>query len=293
LVEVSAAPLNALDRAIAAGTHYSKPTQFPVVCGVTGVGRLPDGSRVMLAGVRAPFGTMAERAVVDPSRVFTLPDGIDDALAAAAFNPGMSAWQTLEWRAKLLKGERVLILGATGVTGQLAVQFARRLGAGEIVVAGRNRELLSQLRALGADALIELEQPEAQLEAAFRSAAGAQGFDVIVDYLWGRPLEILLRAITVHDLTTRGKRMRLVQVGEMAGSHISLPAGALRSTALEILGSGTGSAPPPDVLRRALPELLDGLARGELTMNIERIPLAEVSEHWHRDHRGRRLVFIP
>ncbi|HEY2733159.1 MAG TPA: hypothetical protein VGI70_04205, partial [Polyangiales bacterium] len=91
----------------------------------------------------------------------------------------------------------------------------------------------------------------------------------------------------------RGKRMRLVQVGEMAGSHICLSAGALRSTALEILGSGTGSAPPPDVLRSVLPDLLGALARGELTMNIERIPLAQVSEHWSREHRGRRPVFIP
>ncbi|HEY2733428.1 MAG TPA: zinc-binding alcohol dehydrogenase family protein, partial [Polyangiales bacterium] len=191
LVEISAAPLNALDRMIAAGSHYSKPAHFPVVCGVNGVGRLPDGSRVVLSGVRAPFGTMAQRAAIDPQRVFAIPDGVDDALAAAAFNPGLSAWQTLAWRAKLLPGERVLILGATGVTGQLALQFARRLGAGEIVVAGRNRELLVQLRALGADSLIELDQPAPQLEAAFRAAAGPQGFDVIVDYLWGKPLEVL------------------------------------------------------------------------------------------------------
>jgi threonine dehydrogenase-like Zn-dependent dehydrogenase len=175
LLEVSAAPLNSIDRMIAAGSHYSKPERFPVVCGINGAGKLPDGRHVLFGGVRAPYGSMAQYAAVDPHKVFVLPAGLGDAIAAAAFNPGVSALLTLEWRAKLLPGECVLILGATGVTGQFAVQFARRMGAGRIVVAGRNRRVLAQLRELGADATIEIDQADPQLEAAFRREAGEGG----------------------------------------------------------------------------------------------------------------------
>jgi len=292
LVEVTAAPLTALDRFIAAGTHYSKPAQWPHGCGVNGIGRLPDGSRVLFGGLRAPFGAMAERAAVNPKLCFPIPADADDAQVAAAFNPGLSAWLTLQWRAKLMIGERVLILGATGVTGQFAVQFARRLGAGPIVVAGRNKKILAELRALGAHASIALDQSDAQLEAAFKAEAG-DGYDVVIDYLWGHPAEVLLRTLAVHDLTTRPKRIRFVQVGEQAGSHISLPAGLLRSTALEILGNGTGNSPPLDVMQRALPELIRSLSKGELRMDFERIPLSQVAERWKTEQQGRRPVFVP
>jgi NADPH:quinone reductase-like Zn-dependent oxidoreductase len=293
LVEVTAAALNAIDRMIAAGTHYSKPERLPVVCGINGAGKLPDGRHVLFGGVRAPYGSMAQYACVDPNKTFVLPVGSDDALAAAAFNPGLSALLTLEWRGKLAPGERVLILGATGVTGQLAVQFARRMGAGRIIVAGRNRRVLAQLRELGADATIEIDRPDSQLEAAFRAEAGEGGYDLIVDYLWGHPTEVLLRALTNHDLNTHGKRIRLIEVGEMAGSHISLPGGVLRSTGLEILGNGTGNAPGPELLAGATAELLGALARGELRLDIAPVGLAEVAEHWHADQAGRRTVFIP
>src|SRR5207247_1532128 len=144
---------------------------------------------------------------------FPIPDSVDEVVAAAAWNPGLSAWMTLTWRARLEAGETVLVLGATGVTGKLAVQTARRLGAGRIVAAGRNPRALDELLDLGATATVRVDQPDDALAAAFAAGAGEDGYGVIVDYLWGRPTEVLLDAIGNDDLELRSSRTRLVQVG--------------------------------------------------------------------------------
>jgi NADPH2:quinone reductase len=236
---------------------------------------------------------MAQFAVARREMCFPIPDRLDDVLAAAMWNPGLSARLALGWRAKLQPGETVLILGATGVTGKLAVQTARHLGAGRIVAAGRNARVLEGLFQLGVAATVRLDQPDEALAAAFAAAAGERGYDVVIDYVWGHPTEVFLRSIEGHDLELRSTRTRLVQAGEMAGSHVSLPAAVLRSTGLEILGSGTGAMPPRELIETALREVLDLLARGELQIDVDRVPLAEVEEVWGRDQQGRRPVFIP
>jgi NADPH:quinone reductase-like Zn-dependent oxidoreductase len=293
LIHVTAAPQTAFDRAAAAGSHYAQAAEWPRVCGITGAGVTSDDTRVLFGGVRPPYGTMAEYAVADARWTFPLAPELDDAIAAAALNPGLSAWLTLNWRVKLEAGARVLVLGATGVAGQFAIQLAHLMGASHVVAAGRNAQVLRRLTELGADATINLSQRDADLEAELKREAGAQGFDIVVDYLWGHPTEVLLAALGHHDLETRALRTRLVQVGEMAGSRISLPAAVLRSSGLEILGNGTGSAPPPEALAQGLNELMSRLARAELCVEIERVPLASVAEVWNADHRGRRPVFIP
>jgi NADPH:quinone reductase-like Zn-dependent oxidoreductase len=290
LVVVTAAPLNAIDRARAAGTHYASPEAFPVVPGVIGAGRLTDGSRVLFG---SGSGTMAQWAAARREMTFPIPEGLDDAPAAAIWNPGLSAYLLLAWRVKLQPGETVLILGATGVTGKLAVQIARHLGAGKIVAAGRNPRVLESLFQLGAAATIRLDQPDEALAAAFAAEAGERGYDVVVDHLWGHPTEVFLRSLGNHDLELRSSRTRLVQVGEMAGSHVSLPAAVLRSSGLEILGNGTGTMPPRELIERALQDVLDLLGRGELQIDVDRVPLAEVEAVWGRDQQGRRPVFIP
>jgi NADPH2:quinone reductase len=179
------------------------------------------------------------------------------------------------------------------VTGKLAVQIARHLGAGRIVAAGRNPRVLESLFQLGADATIRLDQPDEALAAAFAAEAGERGYDVVVDHLWGHPTEVFLRSLEIHDLEPRSSRTRLVQVGEMAGSHVSLPAAVLRCSGLEILGNGTGTMPPRELIERALQDVLDLLARGELQIDVDRVPLAEVEAVWGRDQLGRRPVFIP
>jgi NADPH:quinone reductase-like Zn-dependent oxidoreductase len=296
LIRVTAAPLNNIDKVRADGTHYSVRAGeyadggLPAVPGVIGAGELPDGRRVLF-GSRC--GTMAEYSVARPEMTFPIPAAVADAVAAAAWNPGLSAWLALGWRCKVEPGQTVLILGATGVTGKLAVQAARHFGAGHVIAAGRNQEVLDLLPDLGADATIQLSQPDDALAAAFAAEFSAHGCDVVLDYLWGHPTEVLLGAVTHHDVQARAQRVRLVQAGEMAGAAITLPAEVLRSGGLEILGQGTGTMPPLDVITGMLGELLDLLAAGTLRVDVEPVPLSAVSEIWTRDQRGRRPVFVP
>jgi NADPH:quinone reductase-like Zn-dependent oxidoreductase len=291
IVRVRAASLKPIDQQLASGSHYARPRDLPIVCGTDGVGHLSDGQRVFFAGARAPYGAMAERTVVSRAFCFPVPDGVDDESAAALPNPGVSAWLSLAFRAKLAPGENVLILGATGITGKLAVKIAKLLGAGRVVAAGRNQQVLSTLHQLGADATIPLDLPAQELGEAFAREAGDSGFQVVIDYLWGPPTETFLAAIRRQEFAQITSETRLVQVGESAGPTIALPAALLRSTALTILG--TAGIPPRNILTDALQQVMAQAAAGELRVDTERVPLADIENAWQRDRQGRRLVIIP
>ena len=287
LVEVSAAGLHPIVRALAGGTHYGSDGVYPMVPGVDGVGRLTDGTRVYFGGVRAPFGTMAQLAAAPRALGIPLPDGLDDVTAAAIMNPGLAAWLALTWRAKLQPGETVLVLGATGVSGGLAVQLARRLGAGWIVAVGRNAAALERV---DADATVQLGG--ADDAAAISQAAGDAGIHVIVDYLWGAPTQAAITAISRRGMAHAAPRVRLVEVGQSAGPTITLPADVLRSSGLEILGSGMGTVPLAD-LRTAVPEFLRIAATGQLSIDIDEVALSDVATAWQQSGDGRRTVLVP
>ena len=292
LVRIRAASLKNVERQMASGTHYASPRELPVVCGMDGVGDLEDGTRVFFGGARKPFGAMAERTVAPRAFCFPLPAALDDLTAAALPNPGVSAWLTMTHRGKFTAGETALILGATGVTGQLAVQIAKLHGAKRVVAAGRNQSALTKLRTIGADSTIQLDQSDDALKEEFARAAGDDGFDVIIDYLWGHPTEVLRAAITKSEFAPVKKQTRLVQVGESAGPTISLPAAVLRSTPLTILG--TAGIPPMPVLMDAMEQVLARGARGELRIETEAVPLAEVERAWQqKESSGRRIVLVP
>lgn len=291
LVSVLAAALKPIDKLLAAGTHFASPQQLPVVCGSDGVGKLNDGSRIFFGGPRRPYGSFAERTVIRRAQCFSVPESLDDLTAASIPNPGVSAWLSLSHRARLSSGETVLILGATGVTGTLAVQIAKILGASRVVAAGRNPNALARLPSLGADAVVSLDQPRESLVAAFRHHHAEARFDVILDYVWGPPVEAVLAAITVHELAASGPETRLVQVGDTAGPTIQLPAAALRSTALSIMG--TAGIPPMEVLSAALSRVFEHAAKGELQILVEELPLARIAAAWNRPVSSRRLVFRP
>ena len=292
IVKVLAAALKPVDKQMASGSHYGSPRKLPVICGTDGVGRLDDGTRVFFAAARRPYGAMAQRSVAPRSWCLHIPAAIDDVTAAALVNPGMSAWLTLTGRARLEPGETVLILGATGITGTLAVQIAKLRGAGRIVAAGRNEQALITLRNRGADATIQLDKPGQDLTEAFAREAGDSGFNLIIDYLWGPPTEALLVAMTRPDMSAKSSRVRLVQVGESAGPSISLSAAALRSSGLEILGAGTGSIPSRDVILDAYNQLMALAAAGRFHIDTHRVPLSEVEDAWGREVR-QRIVLIP
>jgi NADPH2:quinone reductase len=293
LVRIKAASLKNIDKLMASGSHYDSYRQLPVVCGMDGVGVLDDGRRVYCGGSRPPYGMMAEQTVVSKAFCLPVPDGLDDSTAAALPNPALSSWLPLVWRARLKPGETVLILGATGVSGKLAVQIAKHLGAGRVVAAGRNAQVLETLPSLGADATISLDQSEQDLTAAFVREACQAKFDIILDYLWGRPTEILLAAVTGHDVMAESSGIRLIEIGEMAGPRISLSAAALRSSGMEIYGSGGGSIPHTAIFE-AFPKVWALVAGGQLRVDTKTVPLADVESIWQRkDLPGCRLVFVP
>ena len=286
LIHIHAAGLHPVVKSIASGAHYSSSGSGPMIPGVDGIGTLEDGTRVYFGGARKPWGTMAQRAAVPHSMYIPVPDGVDDATAAAIANPGMSGWVALKDRAGLTPGETVLILGATGVAGQLAIQVARQLGAKRIVGAGRN---VNALRDAGLDEVIALNQPEDDLRKAFITEAVA-GIDVVIDYLWGRPTEILLEALAKGFKPDATHRTRLVEVGGSAGPTITLPAATLRSIDLTLLGSGFGAASLERIFA-AIPELFSLAASGSLKIDVDTVPLSDVETAWTRASKGRRVVF--
>ncbi len=294
IVQVKAASLKNSDRMMASGSHYDSYSKLPVVCGTDGVGLLDNGSRVFCGGSRSPYGMMAERTVVPSAWCLPVPDGLDDVIAAALPNPALSSWLPLIWRAKLKPGETVLILGATGVAGKLAIQIAKNLGAGYVIAAGRNRQVLTTLSDLGADAIIDLNQSDQEIVSAFFREASQRNFDIILDYLWGHPTEVLFNALTGHEVKIVSSRIRLVEIGEMAGPVITLPAGALRSSGIEIYGSGGGGTVSPNAIFDTFPQLWELAMKGKLRIDVEPVPLADIENAWQRlDLKGRRIVVIP
>jgi len=275
LITVTAAGLHRVVKALAKGTHYGSTTKLPFIPGIDGVGRLSDGARVYFGASRSPFGSFAERSVA--GFTFPLPDGLDDATAAGIANPGMSSWAALKLRAQFVPGESVLILGATGAAGKLAIQIAKRLGAKRVVAAGRHIE---RVKDLGADALIPLDQ-----EHDFRQ----EPCDIVLDYLWGQPAESLIGAISPTGLQHISSRVRFVQIGSTAGANISLPAEALRSSGLELIGSGFGSVPIERILL-SVTEFLAQASKNPFQFKVKTAPLRDVEFSWNSEER---VVFQP
>jgi len=292
LVSVSAAGLHPIVKALAKGTHYGSSGEFPFVAGVDGVGKLEDGTRVYFGIARSPFGTFSERALAASWMCLPLPEGVDDVTAAGIANPAMSSWAALIARAKFVAGESVLILGATGVAGQLAVQVAKRLGARRVIAAGRNPQALVKLKELGADAVISLDQDQSSLVSAFRTELAESGVDIVLDYLWGAPAERVFEAISQKGLRKAAARIRFVQIGESAGKAISLTAATLRSSGLELLGSGFGSA-SLDQIKQALVEFFQIAAKQPFQFRTKAAPLRDVEALWNNTEEGTRLVFQP
>jgi NADPH2:quinone reductase len=291
-VTITAAGLHPIVKALANGTHYGSTGELPFIPGVDGVGRLDDGSRVFFGGARPPYGTFAERGLAADRMCIPLPDGLDDATAAGIANPAMSSWVALTARAKFVAGESVLILGATGVAGQLAVQIAKRRGARRVVGVGRNPEALEKLKSLGADAVISLDQEQDALVAAFRGEFAGEGVDVVLDYLCGQPAESALAAIAQKGLSKMAARVRFIQIGSSAGATITLNAATLRSSGLELLGSGFGSA-SLDQIKVAVGEFFKAAATEPFAFSVKTASLSDIEALWNSPEPGTRLVFQP
>jgi NADPH:quinone reductase-like Zn-dependent oxidoreductase len=287
-INVTAAALSNIVRSRASGRHYSSSGDLPFVVGIDGVGRLDDGRRVYFVLPQPPLGSMSQRTVVRSGQCVALPDGLDDVTAAALGNPGMSAWAALKERAKLTAGETVLVNGATGTAGRLAVQIAKYMGAKKVIATGRNIEVLKSLARLGADVTIPLVEDGDALEQAFQ-AQFANGVDVIVDYLWGPSAERLIAAGA-----KAGKDavpIRFVHVGSVSAPDITLPSAALRSSAIELMGSGIGSI-RVDRLVKSIDDLMQAALPGRFEIATKTIPLSAIEETWSSAGNIPRAVFL-
>jgi NADPH:quinone reductase-like Zn-dependent oxidoreductase len=290
LVDVLAVGLHPRVRTGASGRHYSSSGTLPMIPGVDGVGRLPDGRRVYFVAPDDVWGSMADRAVLDVRRMVVLPDRVDTNKVAAAMNPAMSAWVALRRRVPLQPGQSVLVLGATGNAGGMAVQVAKLLGASRVVGAGRNPGRLSALSTLGADAVVALSGDPADV--ADRLASAAAEVDVVIDYLWGEPAAAAMLAL-LRARDDRSRAMDWIQIGAMAGPTLELPSVALRSANLRIQGNGQGAVSTQAYLAE-LPSLIEQIDADALQVSARPVPLSEVEAIWNvPDAPGERIVLIP
>jgi NADPH:quinone reductase-like Zn-dependent oxidoreductase len=292
LLKVRAAALSNLVRGQANGSHYSSSATLPFTPGNDGVGIAEDGARVYFVAPRAPFGSMAEYSVVSRAMTIPLAPDIEDTVAAALGNPGLATWGSLLGRAKFQPGEVVLINGATGVAGKQAIQVAKYLGASKIIVTGRDEEALAGLPALGADQTISLSQPREDLLRSLRSAFHESGVQVVLDFLWGPSAEAILASVAGHGSLQGEPRIRFVQIGSISGNTITLPAALLRSTGVELLGSGLGSLSSQAILQ-SLTTMFAAESKVRFAIDIDPVPLSKVEEAWIRKGDDRRIVFIP
>ena len=279
LLAVIAAPLNPLDLSIASGTFHSARHESPYTPGSECVGAVLESDRYLPGCLvyaechasPATPGVFATHALISDEDLLPLPDGLDPVLAAAVGNSGTAAFIPLIEQARLLPGEKVLVLGATGAVGQLAVQVAHRSGAARVVGVGRDRAALQRLLGLGADAVVELHAEEGIEQLTARLLAAAGPVDVVFDGLFGAPLEAALRVCA--------QRARVVNVGNPAGATTQVPAGLLRGKQLTLFGFAGLHTPLRDK-RAALTWLWSAVAHGELQIEVRTFPLEDVAAAW-------------
>ncbi len=284
VVDVLAAGLHPRVLSQANGSHYTSTGELPLVPGIDGVGRDAEGNMRYFILPDTTLGSMAEQTIIDARRSILLPPGTSPVLVAAAMNPAMSSWVALRRRITFTPGQKILILGATGSAGQLAVQVAKLFDASHIIAAGRDTEKLEGLRRLGATDVVALDSDQL--------AKVAADVDVVIDYLWGTPATAAMTAV-VTGRTDRGKPLSWVQIGSITGATAQIPSAALRACRMQIVGSGQGSVDTRDILAE-LPLIAAAITDGSLSVDAEAVPLTDVEQVWDRALSSeRRIVITP
>lgn len=288
VIQVAASALSNATRVRAAGTHYSLTGGFPLVPGIDGVGRDDTGRRVGFLMPAAPFGGMAERTLVAEALCLPVPDDLSDVVAAAVINPGQSPIGALRVRADLQFGETVLINGATGTTGQVAVQIAKHLGAGRVIATGRDAAALARLRELGANHTIDLTAEDDDVRDTLAGHFADARVDIVLDYLSGSPTEMVLAAAAQGH---KGPEpIRYILAGGASGATTSVPTSVLGSTSIVVMGSGIGAVRVPQIVAAAAQALQIADTAG-LQIDVHEVPLSEVEQAWTADHGRSRVVF--
>jgi NADPH:quinone reductase-like Zn-dependent oxidoreductase len=289
LIDVIATGLHPRVRSQANGSHYTSTEELPLVPGIDGVGRTADGALRYFVLPDTTMGAMAEQTVVDLRRSIVLAEESNPVHVAAAMNPAMSSWVALRRRIDFQPGQSILVLGATGNAGQMAVQIAKHLGAGQVIGAGRRPDRLEMLQGLGADTTVSLIGEPA--EVARRLGEVSRDVDVVIDYVWGEPTAEAMRAI-VTQRTDPGQPLTWIEIGSVGGPTASIPSAALRAARLQIVGSGQGSIPTRDLLAE-LPDLAAEVSKGAFLIHARAVPLADVASAWADRSSTQRLVITP
>ncbi len=282
--EVTAVALNPIDINVGAGRFFGGHPELPYIPGCEGVGRAPDGTRVYLNGHGLGLrrdGCLSERVAGPADLGSPFPDEASDELAVACGIAGLAGWLPVSWRAPVRPDDRVLVLGATGTVGVVAVQAAKLLGAQRVVAAGRNEERLRRAAELGADATVSLGEED--LVAAFKDACGGEGPTLIVDPIWGPP--------AAAAIASAANGFRLVQIGQSAGAEASLASSHIRGKMGEIYGH-TNFAVPEAELAEEYAQLVRHAAAGEIVIDIETYQLEQVAEAWQRQADGAACKIV-
>ena len=281
LVDVVASGLHRRVRSQADGSHYTSTGELPLVPGVDGVARMSDGTLRYFALGDTTSGAMAEQTVIDLRQSLPLPEGTDPVQVAAAMNPALSSWVALRRRVSFQSGQTVLVLGATGSSGQMAVQVAKRLGAGHVIAAGRNPTLLAELPDLGADTVVRLGEGPGLGEV-------AADVDVVIDYLWGQVTVDAMTAIATNR-ADHSRPLTWIEIGSVAGPDAAIPSAALRALPLQIVGSGQGSVSTAVILAE-LPARVAEISSGALHIDARAVPLVDVALAWQDAQSAERIV---
>jgi NADPH:quinone reductase len=288
-IRVLAAPINPIDLATSRGILAAGHPELPYVPGCEAVGTRADGRLVWIFGGglgTTRNGAMAEQAAIGAGHAIEVPEGADAPLAAALGIAGLAGWLPFAWRAPLRGGENVLVLGATGTVGIVAVQSAKLLGAARVVAAGRNQAGLERALLAGADATVRLDEPE-DLAAAFRDAFGGEGPSYVFDPLWGAPAAAAVEA-AVPGAT-------IVNLGQSAGATSELASAAVRFKSLNLLGH-TNFALAADELAEHYGRLVGHALAGEIRLDVEQVLLDDAANAWRRQAEGSagaKLVLVP
>ena len=291
MVTVKAASIKNLDKARAGGKHYSteKGAHQPTIVGSDAVDYLEDGSKVYFFSKK---GTVAEKAIANPQMMVPIPEGLDFSVAAALPNAVMGSAMALKFKAGIQPGSVVLVNGATGITGKIAVQIAKVYGAGKIIVTGRNEESLQNLRKLGADEVISLKLSDEDFKRKIKELHNEAPVDIIIDYIWGHSVELILSAFKGDGNFSH--KTKLITVGGMSGDIIQLSSQILRATDIQISGSGLGSWTEEEsalLFSEIIPEMFQAAADGKIKIETENVDIENIEAAWNAEiQTGKRLV---
>lgn len=285
VMDVEAAGIHPVVRSLAAGRQYGSANLYPVVPGIDCVASGDDGASRYVGSIRPPWGTIAQQ--VAARRGPTVPDGVDSSVIAATLNPGMSSWVQLSRRLRQVDELGcVIVVGATGVAGGIAVQSALALGASRVVGIGRDQDGLARVGRLGA-VPVSLDRGTEGLRDALNGASPS----LVLDYVWNDAAEVVWDALRIQGMSDDQDDIDYVQLGTTGGNRAALLGDLLRSRRITVRGGGAGSTPVAEIVAE-LPTFIEHIAKGETAAAVRRFPLSRIDEAW--EHRGPgRAVIVP